>query len=128
MTAFTDHRLAHVQAALASDMTIDITTTGRRSGEPRRIEIWFLNVDDAIYITGTPGARDWYANLLANPSLIFHLKESTIADLTATAAIVSDRDERERVFTAPRAHWYLNQGDSLDALLDEAPMVRLTFG
>ena len=43
-----------VQAALASDLTIDITTIGRHSGAPRRIEIWFLNIDGGIYITGTP--------------------------------------------------------------------------
>ena len=119
---------AEVQAALAVDLTIDITTTGRRSGEPRRIEIWFLNVDGVIYITGTPGPRDWYANLLANPSLTFHLKESTLADLPATAAIVDDRDERTRVFHAASAAWYLNQGDSIESLVAEAPMVRLAFG
>lgn len=127
MTSFTDHRLDRVQAALAADMTIDITTTGRHSGEPRRIEIWFLNVDGMIYITGSPGARDWYANLLADPALIFHLKESTTADLAATATIVTDREERARVFAVPSASWYLQQGDSLQSLLDDAPMVRLQF-
>ena len=116
-----------VRAALARDLTIDITTTGRRSGERRRIEIWFLNIDGEVYITGTPGRRDWFANLLANPSLVFHLKESLIADLPATAAIVDDHDERVRVFHAPSASWYLNQGDSMDSLLNDAPMVRLTF-
>lgn len=108
-------------------MTIDITTIGRRSGEPRRIEIWFLNLDGEIYITGTPGPRDWYANLLANQNLTFHLKESTSADLDAQAEVVSDRSERARVFAAPSARWYSQQGDSLESLLDDAPMVRITF-
>jgi deazaflavin-dependent oxidoreductase (nitroreductase family) len=116
-----------VQAALAVDMIIDITTTGRHSGEPRRIEIWFLNIDGAIYITGTPGPRDWYANLLADQSLLFHLKETTTADLSAQAMIVTDPDERARVFAASSASWYLHQGDSLDSLLDDAPMVRVQF-
>ena len=116
-----------VQAALAVDMTIDITTNGRSSGEPRRIEIWFLNVDGVIYITGTPGPRDWYANLLADPSLLFHLKETVTADLRAKATIVTDPDERAHVFAASSASWYLQQGDSLDSLLDDAPMVRLHF-
>ncbi len=108
-------------------MTIDITTTGRHSGAPRRIEIWFLNVDGTIYITGTPGARDWYANLLADPTLVFHLKETTVADLAATAHVVADRDERAQVFADPSAQWYLQQGDSLESLLDDAPMVRIDF-
>ena len=126
MSSF-DQLPTEVQAALATDMTIDITTIGRRSGESRRIEIWFLNVDGVIYITGTPGPRDWFANLAADPSLIFHLKESVVADLPATATIVDQRDERASVFHAPSAAWYLNQGDSLDSLLAHAPMVRLAF-
>ena len=108
-------------------MTIDITTTGRQSGEPRRIEIWFLNVGGAIYITGTPGPRHWYANLVGTPSFLFHLKESMTLDLAATATVVANRAERKRVFAAPRAEWYLRQGDSLDSLLDDAPMVRVDF-
>ena len=126
MSSF-DQLPTEVQAALATDMTIDITTIGRRSGESRRIEIWFLNVDGVIYITGTPGPREWFANLAADPSLIFHLKESVVADLPATATIVDQRDERASVFHAPSAAWYLNQGDSLDSLLAHAPMVRLAF-
>ena len=43
-----------VDAALERGHTIDITTTGRRSGEPRRIEIVFHNVDGRIYISGVP--------------------------------------------------------------------------
>ena len=121
------HLSADVQAALEADMTIDITTTGRKSGKPRRIEIWFLNVDGTIYITGTPGPRDWYANLLSDPQLTFHLKESTTADLEANASVVTDRDERKHIFAAASAAWYLNQGDTLDDLLDEAPTVRLSF-
>lgn len=126
MSSF-DQLPTEVQAALATDMTIDITTIGRRSGESRRIEIWFLNVDGVIYITGTPGPRDWFANLAADASLIFHLKESVVADLPATATIVDQRDERASVFHVPSAAWYLNQGDSFDSLLAHAPMVRLDF-
>ncbi len=122
-----EHLPANVQVALESDMTIDITTTGRRSGEPRRIEIWFLNIDGEIYITGTPGPRDWFANLQANPELTFHLKESLNVDLDAIAVTVADRDERRRVFADPSAEWYLRQGDSHDDLIADAPMVRLNF-
>jgi hypothetical protein len=128
MTSSSIDRLPRdVQAALAVDMTIDITTNGRLSGELRRIEIWFLNIDGLIYITGTPGPRDWFANLLADPSLIFHLKETTTADLPAQATAVTDPDERSQVFAASSASWYLHQGDSLDSLLNDAPMVRLRF-
>lgn len=115
-----------VDAALARDLTIDITTVGRRSGRPRTVEIWFLAVDDRIFITGTPGPRDWYANLLADDSLTFHLKESVRADLEATARPVDDEATRRFVFEHPSARWYRDQTD-LDDLVTNAPMVEVTF-
>ena len=57
-----------------AERTIDITTVGRRSGIPRRIEVWFHRVDGHWYITGVPGPRSWYANLRANPRFTLHLK------------------------------------------------------
>src|ERR687889_800053 len=88
-----------VRQALARDRTIDITTIGRNSGMPRRIETWFYRVDDQIYLTGSPGRRDWYANLLANPEFTFHLKQSVAADLAAKAFPVSNPDTRRAIFT-----------------------------
>lgn len=88
-----------IEQALASDRVIDITTIGRTSGEARRIEIWFHRVDGRIYITGTPGARSWYANLVANPEFTFHLKESVQADLRASATRVEGA-EKEGVLKA----------------------------
>jgi deazaflavin-dependent oxidoreductase (nitroreductase family) len=90
---------ADATRALANDRVIDITTTGRRSGEPRRIEIWFHRLDGRYYITGTPGRpRSWYANLVARPDFTFHVKQSATADLPATARPVTEAAERERVF------------------------------
>lgn len=83
--------------ALARDLVIDITTTGRKSGEPRRIEIWFHNLDGAIYLTGRPGKRGWYANLLVNPEFTFHLKESAKVDIRARASPVTQPSLRRAV-------------------------------
>ncbi len=83
-----------IREALRRDRTIDITTMGRASGLPRRMETWFYRVDDQIYLTGSPGRRDWYANLLHNPEFTFHLKQSVVADLPAKAAPITDPDER----------------------------------
>ena len=88
---------AEARAALAVDRTIDITTTGRQSGLPRRIETWFYKVDGRIYLSGSPGRRDWYANLQADPRLVFHLKESIRADLPARARLITDPEERREV-------------------------------
>lgn len=112
-------------AALRRDTTIDLTTIGRRSGEPRRIEIWILKVDDRLFITGTPGPRDWYANLLANPECTVHLKQSVRADLPATAAVVRDDPTRTEVLEHLEARWYREQGEDFETLLAEAPMVQV---
>jgi deazaflavin-dependent oxidoreductase (nitroreductase family) len=74
--------------ALEHDLTIEITTTGRKTGQPRRIEIWFHNLDGDLYLTGLPRPCSWYANLCAHPDFTFHLKESAQADLVARATPV----------------------------------------
>ena len=116
-----------ILAAIRRDTTIDLTTTGRQTGQPRRIEIWWLKVDDRIFITGTPGPRDWYANLLADPSCTVHLKQATKADLVATATAVRDRATRTRVLEHLEAKWYRDQGEDFETLLAEAPMVEIAI-
>jgi deazaflavin-dependent oxidoreductase (nitroreductase family) len=88
---------AAIRRALENDRTIDITTIGRHSGEPRRIEIWFYRHDGRIFLSGSPGRRGWHANLLAHPEFTFHLKGSIQADLQATARPIADQDERREV-------------------------------
>lgn len=114
-----------VAHAIVADTTIDLTTTGRRTGEPRRIEIWWLKIGDRLVITGTPGPRDWYANLLANPACTVHLKERIRADLAALATPIHDAAIRLEVFEHLEATWYRRQGEELDELVAEAPMVEL---
>ncbi len=66
-----------VQHALEHDSLIDITTRGRATGQSRRIEIRFHNIEGHLYITGRPPRRrDWYANLLTHPEFTLHLKQS----------------------------------------------------
>ncbi|NNC91295.1 MAG: nitroreductase family deazaflavin-dependent oxidoreductase [Acidimicrobiia bacterium] len=114
-----------IAAALESDRTIDITTIGRITGQPRRLEIWFHNLNGRIYITGTPGRRDWYANLLANSEFTFHLKESVQADLYATARAMTEPEDRRGVFEVLLER--LGYSDRMDRWMAEAPLVEVTF-
>ena len=110
------------------DGTIDITTTGARSGLPRRSEIWFLQLAGRTFITGTSDPRNWYANVLAEPRFVFHLKETLSADLPARAIPVTDEPTRRWVFTQPHPwnDWYLEH-ESLESLVASAPMVEVLF-
>jgi deazaflavin-dependent oxidoreductase (nitroreductase family) len=115
-----------IKQALLKDRVIDMTTIGRTSGQPRRKETWFHNIDGQVYLTGTPGKRDWYANMVANPSFTFHLKESATADLAAHARPVTEPGERSRVF----ARVLKNIGrdaSELSAWEAGSPLIAVTF-
>jgi len=113
------------RAALERDRTIDITTTGRRSGRPRRIETWSYYVDGHVYLSGSPGRRDWYANLLAEPDFVLHLKRSVQADLPARARPVTDPVERRAVVT--RIFEVLGRFGDVDAWVSASPIVEVEF-
>ncbi len=115
----------NVRRALATDQTIDITTRGRKTGQPRKIEIWFHNVDGRVYISGTPGRRDWYANLLAHPEFVFHLKGSTKADLRARATPITDPVQRREIMAriVRNTEW----ANDLDKWVQGSPLVDVSF-
>ncbi len=127
--------LAQLAQALHADLTIDIVTTGARSGRQRRVEIWFTNVDGRIIITGTVTGgrgepvlpRDWLANLAATPEFLFCFKESIVAELPARATVVRDPRLRRVFMTAPETQWYREQGDTVEELIASAPLVEVQF-
>lgn len=114
----------HLIDRLAAIRTIDLTTIGRRSGRPQRIEIWWFHVDGRFLISGTPGPRDWLANVQADPSIVVHTPHG---DFPGTARVVSDPEIRRRFFTHPDVGWYRSQED-LERLVATAPMIEIHFG
>jgi deazaflavin-dependent oxidoreductase (nitroreductase family) len=113
-----------VRGALERGQVMDITTTGRRSGAPRRIELVYHNVDGRILISGKPGfPRGWVANLRSEPSFTFHLKRGVQADLPAVARVITDRAERERLLRPIAAGWRIDLG----VMVASAPLVEVTF-
>ena len=125
-----------IRNALNKDRTIDIITTGAKSGKPRKIEIWFTNVAGRIIICGTPDAegkkgprvrRDWLANLKANPEFLFCLKESLNVELPARAVLIVDPEERRQLMSAPETKWYRDQVFSIEDLVEGSPIVEVFF-
>lgn len=127
--------LAITPASGAAARTVDISTTGARTGRTRRIEVWFYRVDGEIHLTTQPARRSWYANLLANPRFTFHLTHGVRADLPATATPVLDLDRRRRVFTSiiddlnqPLHRAYIAQPvEPLEAWVDGSPLMHVRF-
>lgn len=115
-----------VRRALSHGHLIDITTTGRLSGAPRRIEITFHNLDGRIYISGIPHptrTRAWLRNLEADPRLVFHLKAPVRADLPATARVISDPEERASVLTRIARIWRRDP----DEMIAHSPLIEVSI-
>ena len=112
-----------VARALDQDQVIDITTIGRETGQTRRKEIWFHNLDGRLFITGLPGTRDWYANLLANPEFTFHLKQSAQADLPARAVPVLGIEDRRDIISQILAK--LGWDKDLEEWVSGSPLVEI---
>ena len=116
-----------IRRFLARGGLIDITTTGRRSGEPRRIEIVFHAIDGRLVITGQPRHRKraWLLNLEADPRMTFHIKGPLTTDLAATARIISDPAERRAT-----AEWVVTNAwhnQNVEAMTAYSPMIEVTI-
>ena len=119
-----------IRKALSRRNVIDITTTGARTGQPRRIEIVYHALDGRTYISGMPNPkkRGWIANLEADPHFTFHFKGNIgtpIADLPATARVITDEQERRAIFRQIiETAW--NQQD-LETMVRYSPLIEVTF-
>lgn len=77
-----------------------LTTTGRKSGEPRTSPVVYLeDAGDIVVIAskaGAPDDPDWFRNLVANPRVTVELGTDTFeAD-----AVVTEGEERDRLYAA----------------------------
>ena len=75
-----------------------LTTTGRRSGQPRLNPLAYLEEDGTIYIFaskgGAPSNPDWFHNIKANPKVTVELGTESFE---GTATEVSP-EERDRIY------------------------------
>jgi hypothetical protein len=125
-----------VLTALLAHRTVDIVTTGARTGQLRTTEIWVTIIGGEVYICGTPNAskpdverkpRDWLANLIANPRFVLRLKQDVHVDLPAEAEPVRDSAARRRILSAPQCEYYVSQSKSLDHAVRDSPIVQVKF-
>lgn len=78
---------------LADEDYCYFTTTGRVSGRPHEIEIWFAMNSPALYMLSGGGDRaDWVKNLRHNPEVTARIRGS---EFRARGRIVDDMEEDE---------------------------------
>ena len=119
---------ASVRHVLDRSQTIDLTTTGRRTGRPRRIEIALHNVDGRLLISGIPvrgRTRAWLLNVGTNPAVTLHLRargDAPAADVDGEARVVTDRSEREALLARVARNWGRTD---LDAMVESSPLMEI---
>ena len=100
-----ENRLQNALAQVANESTLEITTTGRKSGKPRTKPIWFVYDQGALYIqSGKDGKTHWYRNLQKTPQMRVKIGQLT---LTGKAQFVTDTAETERVHDLFRSKYSL---------------------
>lgn len=79
---------------LANDPFCYLTTRGRATGRPHRVEIWFALDGSTLYLlAGGRERSDWVKNLRTTPDVTVELGRQAFA---GRARIVDDPDEDER--------------------------------
>lgn len=101
--------MSTVEERWATEPYCYLTTTGRRSGKPHEIEIWFAAVGDTIYLmNGTSsdlekaGQSDWVKNLQANPSVRVRIGDEQFTGEARVVPFDSEEHERIRDLLAPK--------------------------
>lgn len=78
---------------LKDSKVMHLTTTGRTSGEPRTVEIWFSYQKGRVYIiSGVGASANWVKNIRKDPRAKIQIKESSFA---GTARVVISSREKE---------------------------------
>lgn len=82
-----------------------LTTTGRKSGEPRKFPLIFgKDSDDYLLIASKGGAPEhpgWYLNLEAHPEAVVQVK----GDVVPVTARTASPDEKARLWSIMLEQW-----------------------
>jgi deazaflavin-dependent oxidoreductase (nitroreductase family) len=86
--------IADLLAKLVKEDFCYITTTGRVSGRPHQIEIWFGVQNSSIYLMAGGHGSDWVKNLLKDPNVRVRIAKH---DFTGIARLVKNEQEEMTV-------------------------------
>lgn len=88
-----------------------LTTRGRKTGEPHRIEIWFAGEGDLMYLmSGGRDRSDWVKNVLANPQVSVELGDETRQGMATVVSEDLPYDQRARELLVSK----YEKGENLD--------------
>ena len=75
-----------------------LTTTGRKTGEPHRIEIWFAISGQSVFLlSGGRDESDWVRNIMASPDVSLQIGEVTRPTKARLLEAGTDQDALARL-------------------------------
>jgi deazaflavin-dependent oxidoreductase (nitroreductase family) len=91
------HSVTETWSPFADEQYCYLTTIGRVTGRPHRIEIWFAIEQDTLYmLSGGADRSDWVRNLRRDPAVTVEIGTRAFQ---GRARVVTDRTESERART-----------------------------
>ena len=90
-----------------------LTTTGRVSGEPRTIEIWFVESGGRYYVVAERReSAQWVKNLERNAAVLFRVgtRDETDAPTPARARVVREADRIAEIAVLMNAKYGWSDG------------------
>lgn len=94
------------RSGLEQDNLIEITVTGRTSGRPISLPIWFALDDEKLYLIPVKGSdTDWYKNVLKTPTIRLQARGKTF---TASPRLITDQAQLDTILEQFRAKYGRN--------------------
>ena len=108
------------------DRLVLLTTTGRRSGEPRTTPMMFHRDGERVLViasnVGAAAHPDWYRNLVADPHVTVEIGDESYP----ATAISTEGADRERVWTEIKGRYPFFADHEVKAAPRAIPVVALT--
>jgi deazaflavin-dependent oxidoreductase (nitroreductase family) len=108
------------------DRLVLLTTTGRRSGEPRTTPMMFHRDGDRVLViasnVGAAAHPDWYRNLEADPHVTVEIGDENYPAL----AVATEGTDRERVWAEIKERYPFFADHEVKAAPRTIPVVALT--
>lgn len=106
------NELNSLLSSLAKEDYCYLTTTGRVSGKPHEIEIWFGLQNRTLYLLSGSGQSDWLKNLRKDPAVMVRIGQQTFA---GTARLVQEPEEDTRArYLVARKYNEMDDENTLD--------------
>jgi len=94
-----------------SEQFVYITTTGRKTGLPRQIEIWFVELEDRLYILAEHGLKaKWVQNIIADPNVNVRLGNRQFRGVGRLLDEVKDGERYSKAQSAAREKYGWGEG------------------